>query len=356
MTLRTLLALGAILFALSTLSVQAEDERRPGDGSSLTLYFENDLFAATDRYYTNGMRLSWLSRDLQTIEGNNEWAEVLRPILDFLTKEDPDYTHNVGIALGQGMYTPQDVFNRDLVPNDRPYAGWTYLALSLHRKNDRQLHVVELSLGMIGDYSFAHETQDAVHDIRNIRKSEGWDHQLDNEPGLILTYDHRRRYATSLSDIGVDRWTDNKLGIDAIPYFSLSVGNVLTQATVGTTVRVGWNLPKNFHSNRIRTAGYALGASASAADKDQAHPGKLSVYLFTGLEGKAVARDITLDGNTFAPSHSVDKENFVGEFEAGLGVRYDRFSFTYTYVVRTKEFTTQPENQEYVALSFGYAF
>jgi hypothetical protein len=31
-----------------------------------TFYLENDYFGGTDRHYTNGVKLSWLSRDLTT--------------------------------------------------------------------------------------------------------------------------------------------------------------------------------------------------------------------------------------------------------------------------------------------------
>ena len=41
-------------------------------------------------------------------------------------------------------------------------------------------------------------------------------------------------------------------------------------------------------------------------------------YLFAGLEGRAVFRNIFLDGNTFTDSHSVDSKHFVGDIQAGL--------------------------------------
>src|SRR5690606_13478692 len=160
------------------------------------------------------------------------------------------------------------------------YAGWTYLSLSLHRKNDRILHVAELSLGIVGDYSFAHETQDAVHDLRRIRKSEGWDHQLDNEPGIILSYEQRRRYALGMDELDMDlgQLSEGTVGVDATPRFSVSVGNVLTQASAGIPARAGWNLPRDFHGNRIRVAGYALPDPDGSTARHGAD--RLSIYVF----------------------------------------------------------------------------
>ena len=34
-------------------------------GGTLSLYFENDLFAGTDRYYTNGVKAGWSTTDLE---------------------------------------------------------------------------------------------------------------------------------------------------------------------------------------------------------------------------------------------------------------------------------------------------
>jgi len=37
------------------------------------------------------------------------------------------------------------------------------------------------------------------------------------------------------------------------------------------------------------------------------------MYLFAFVDGRAVGRDIFLDGNTFTDSHSVTRKTFVGD-------------------------------------------
>lgn len=338
----------------------ASSPRRPAlnKKSTLSFYLENDLFVHTDRYYTNGARITWLSPDAETLwEDESEHIPApalwLRDALDALSlrlggNDQERWTHNIGLAVGQEIYTPDDITIRENQDDDRPWAGWTYVALSLHRKNEHKLHVLELSVGIVGDYSFAEQTQDNIHKMRDFDRPQGWHNQLDNEPGVILTYEQKRRYA----------WESEMtwLGADLIPYGSVSIGNVSTQAVLGSTVRIGYNLPHDFHSNRIRTAGYALGPNASEADVASALPGAISVYLFGGIEGKAIARDIFLDGNTFAPSHSVDKEPFVGEFEYGVGMRYRNFRAALTLVARTREFETQVADQRYGSISISYSY
>jgi hypothetical protein len=67
----------------------------------------------------------------------------------------------------------------------------------------------------------------------------------------------------------------------------------------------------------------------------------LAWYVFAGLDGRAVAHDITLDGNTFETSPHVSRQPWVGEAELGLAVMYHGVRLTYTQVVQTEEFHGQ---------------
>ncbi len=78
--------------------------------------------------------------------------------------------------------------------------------------------------------------------------------------------------------------------------------------------------------------------------------------LFTGLEARALAWDIFLDGNTFADSHSVEKKDLVADATAGLALTYNNTRISYTLVCRTKEFDLQQDPQIFGALSLGVRF
>ncbi|MFA4261132.1 DUF2219 family protein, partial [Xanthomonas perforans] len=67
---------------------------------------------------------------------------------------------------------------------------------------------------------------------------------------------------------------------------------------------------------------------------------------YTGVS-RWVIRDITLDGNTFRNSHSVDKRPFVGDVGYGLAVMYGRWKFALARYHRTREFDTQRETPVY---------
>ena len=97
--------LAAALLALPGASGAAEE---PEDGT-LSLVFENDLFYDTDRNYTNGVRASWLSGPDRT----PAWA--LRAARWFPLFPDGG-TVRTSYAVGQNMYTPEDIALRDPPP------------------------------------------------------------------------------------------------------------------------------------------------------------------------------------------------------------------------------------------------
>jgi hypothetical protein len=60
-----------------------------------------------------------------------------------------------------------------------------------------------------------------------------------------------------------------------------------------------------------------------------------------------VIRDITLDGNTFRNSHSVDKRNWVAQGGYGLAVMYNRWKFALARYHSTREFDLQDQSPIY---------
>jgi hypothetical protein len=299
----------------------------------LSFHMENDLVVGTDYDYTNGFLVQRISGNIESWD-LPKWATKVRDSIPLFDREG--YKNNVGYGFGQEMYTPKEIEDPDLREDDRPYAGWTYLTLSLHHKDVRKLNKLELKLGFIGERSLAEDTQKLVHELTDSSEPMGWEHQLKDEFGVILSYEHRRKLFS-------DHW------YDVIPNVKVSVGNVATFVSVGMTVRCGYNVPNDFHSNRISSSGYALPRGPKPRSS-------LSVYVFTTVSGYAVARDVFLDGNTFQDSHSVDKKWLRGELEVGGGISYKKFFLTYTRVFKTKEYDTQDSGPTYGSVNVGFRF
>jgi lipid A 3-O-deacylase len=168
------------------------------------------------------------------------------------------------------------------------------------------------------------------------------DTQLKDEPGvnLVVSRQLRHNWATGFDGISVG----------VIPSVSASLGNVHTYAGAGATLRIGNALEADFGPPRVRpvTAGSVFYERNAGAG--------LGWYLFAGVEGRVVARDITLDGNTWRDSRSVNREWLVGDASAGLAVMYGGWRLTATYTVRSHEFETQREAAQYGSFSLARQF
>jgi lipid A 3-O-deacylase len=316
--------------AITKAMLEAEDDER----GTLSITYENDIFSGRDDGYTNGFRASWTT-------GADKVPFALRPFANAIPFFPDDGQKRISYALGQSMFTPNDIEAYSLQPNDRPYAGWLYGTVGLVSDTGTQYDTLELTLGMVGPASLAHPTQRLVHQhITGSPEPRGWTHQLDNEPGIVLSYDRKWRSFYQFSALGH--------GVDFTPGVGAAIGNVMTDAKMGATIRIGRNLPSDYGPPRVRPA---------LSGSDYFIPTRgLGWYLFAGAEGRYVARNIFLDGNTFSDSHSVDKENWVGDIQTGIAVTYNNWRVAYTHIFRSKEYDTQSEAESFGAFTVSTQF
>lgn len=307
------------------------------DGWTVNLATENDMFGSdTDRHYTHGTRLSFAAPEGDVADWMREGASYF-PLFSDQGKLRASY------ALGQNLYTPSDISLTDPNLMDRPYAGWLYGSFGLVSDLGNRIDTLELTLGVVGPASLGEQTQKYVHKVVDSPDPKGWDHQLKNEPGIVLTYERKIRRFLTL-DTGV-----HGLEIDATPHAGLSLGNIFTHAEVGTMFRLGWDLEKDRGGPpRIRPS---LPGSDYYAKSDG-----FGWYLFAGVAGRAVARNIFLDGNSFTSSYDADKKHFVADAQVGIALRYDDFRLAYTQIIRTKEFKDQQKPDRYGAITLSYQF
>ncbi|MDZ7761251.1 MAG: lipid A deacylase LpxR family protein [Desulfovermiculus sp.] len=318
-----------------------------GEDKSRKVLSLNDLFGNTDKYYTNALQLTWLSKDLEEYKDDvrlPDWSLPLFRLAPFVN--EPESMHNVGLILGQQIYTPADIYTHKLIPNDRPYAGFLYSGLALHSKTIDQLDTIELIAGVVGPSALGEQAQNTVHRIRDLKQAQGWEHQLRDEPALRLSW--QRKWRTW------EKTADCHLGADLIPSAGLTVGNVLTAANAGTELRFGYRLPRDFGSDVIRPG---TGVSVPEPSEPRAAPwGRFGLHMFAAAQVQAVAHNIFLDGNTWKDSHSVDKHPVVADVSLGLALNYERFKLTYRHLFRTQEFTRQDEPQVIGSLTLTWAF
>ncbi len=316
-------------------------------GGTLGLYLENDLFAGTDQHYTSGFKLSWSSHNLEQLS-DSRYANPLLPLFDILPYiNEKEYQKNLVFALGQNIYTPVNTVATGLLVNDRPYAGWLYLGVGVVWKDSEVRNSLVLDIGVVGQASQAEEVQDFVHDLRGFDSPNGWDNQLDDEIAFTLAYERKWRWPRHARRSGFD-W-------EVLPHAGLAVGTVRTFANVGAEVRAGLNLPDDFGTPSIGPAATTstpvdgeMGADRSRFD--------VGTYLFARVDGRAVARNIFLDGNTYGDSHSVSKKPLVADLSAGVAINFKNTKLAYALVYRTKEFKGQADEQVFGTVSVNWTF
>ncbi len=325
------------VFGLAAGSLFGSDR---GQQSQLTLYWENDIFARSDRQYTNGFKFSWLSADMDDYELTG-WSETVVGHLPFINR--PGVVRNLGLSFGQEIYTPDDIRLPNPPQDDRPYAGWLYAGISFHSKTLTRTDIIEFNVGVIGPLSLAEETQKTIHSIFGADRPEGWDHQLKTEPGILGLYERKWRAG--------DYAFGEAFRTDFIPHVGAGVGNVAVYGSAGGMVRYGYNLPRDFGTNPLRRPGDV----PLPADDGAPRP-PFGVHLFAGVDGRYVAHDIFLDGNTFRDSRSVERRPWVAELNGGLGFEYRDFRATYSIVYRTRQFESQDRSLLFGSISATVPF
>ena len=311
------------------------------DRSVLSFTLENDLPADTDRYYTNGFRFTWTSRvdDVPT---------TVRNAADPILGKDGEFRWQA--SFGQNMYTPTDLTRKQPDPTDQPYAAWLYGSIGViadvphDPKGIRRTQTSALlSLGVVGPAALGEQVQDFVHDVIGATDPQGWGEQLHNEPAVLLMLQRRWVFGAPVTLSG--------LRIDTAPHAALALGNVFTHAAGGLTLRFGEPPRSDYGPPRIQPQ--SPGSTYFGPLDDG---GEVGWYLFAGVEGRAVARNIFLDGNTFRNSPNVGSNPFVADLSAGLVVTIGDLRLSYTHVLRSQEFDGQSGPSVFGGFSVGYRF
>lgn len=320
--------------ALVVFSLPALAENTDSTGR-LSFVFENDFFAGNDRNYTNGIKFIWIPDNATEPP---KWASKAANIIPWFPKGN-SLKH--GYAFGQSIFTPDNISVKNPHKDSHPYAGWLYATMGVASEKNNQLDLVTFTLGIVGPAAMAKDSQKFIHKLIDSDDPKGWDTQLENELGFILTHKHIWR--------GVKSFSLDKYKLDISPYTGLSLGNIHTNASIGATLRFGKNLPNDFGPPRVQP---------SMPSGTDFNPSSMQTnwYAFVGFEGQAVARDIFLDGNTFRESRSVDKKPLVADIQFGVVFDWKDFRLGYTHVFRTKQFTTQKSTDGFGSITMNFAF
>src|SRR5690554_3280137 len=302
------------------------------DDGAFTLKVENDgLGSSDDGHFTSGVEFEW-----SFAPDDNHWSQRLATALPEGLIGRADRT---AYRLTHQIYTPDNIRQRELIEDDRPYAGLVMGGISLYedveRGNWRQATDLHVDVGMVGPSSQADSLQREVHRVTNSDRPNGWDNQLGDEPILNATF--RRQWWHQLPLAGKT--------FSHGPSVGAALGNLYTYANGGYGVRWG-------------DAGTGLPTVTPNPGNRQSftqHNG-FRWYLFASVEGYFMAHNLTLDGNTFKNSHSVDRREWVGDVAGGVALAWNAWQLTYTAVSRSREFHGQEESDSFGMITLARSF
>ncbi len=294
---------------------------------SVTVYWDNDgtypnIIDDTDRYYTSGQGVE-LGFSFDASDG----------LSGRLAPGWQNARFGAGLSIEQQIYTATDISLADPPADDHPYGGWLSLNIAFQRADNTRHDHFELGVGVIGEWSGGRWVQDLIHDnIPDEIDPAGWGTQLANELAINAVY--QRTWRTEKGEIG-------GVEFDMLPAARADLGNVFVRARGQATVRLGMHLPESFGPASL--LGFKDHTAGSFADPEQ----DWSVYGYVTVSADAVARNIFLDGNTFATSRSTEREDFIARGTVGIVARYKCVEFGWSQTFETESFENQPDGQSF---------
>ncbi|MDP2722637.1 MAG: lipid A deacylase LpxR family protein [Bacteroidales bacterium] len=255
----------------------------------LRVLFENDIFANTDFYYTNGVNIAFTT-------------PLARTGLYFLlagTSKKPD-VEATGFSFTQKIYTPTNPDVDYVITGDRPFSG--YLTLEQFRETysikSKLMMRSSLEFGVLGPASFGGKVQSSIHQIEPI----GWDNQIKNM--VVVNY----RFLVEKGLISNQRAELNLTG-------SVSVGTAFNNLQPGLYFRAGQFIP-------------VLRGEASILEKPN-WSSDWQYWFFVNMQASVVFYDATLQGSLFSDNSTYTIQanqlnRFVPQAAAGLALYYKR--------------------------------
>lgn len=327
--------------------LQAQFKPPAKDRGSLVFSLENDVWLKQDDGYTNGVQLMWITPELQPDSGSpfmRNLGKLNRKLLGDTRSSGQSEnstmlsTRRACLALVQGMFTPDNLRAKELIPDDRPYAGLLYASLAIVRLSPVQQDSAGLAVGVVGPLSLAGTVQRWLHKKYDWTYPEGWENQLKNEPVMELWYNRLwnlippRIYFHGFQPAV-------KAGLGA------QVGNLLIAAAAVIDFKLGFNLkPQMDTFTAAPLFNYFFTGRAN----------QTSVYAFVRLEGRSVVRNMLLQGNTFRESHGVEICPLNGQLSTGLAYQSSQAGIIVYFVMKTREFVGQKYRDPYIGLTFSY--
>jgi hypothetical protein len=320
--------------AAAVLSSAHAENTAIDEGGVWTLLAENDQVGGTDQHYTAGWKLGRAAQ----IGNHRLPARLLRA--------GEGSRSFFQLSAAQQIYTPEDNGATEPLFDQHPFAGWLYLEgiAVTDRGPGRPIDQIRLQLGVVGPWAKAEDVQNTIHRLTGADEFEGWENQIGNQVGGVLNFD--RRWTNM-------EWQRGGLEVDVTPHAGVSLGNVLTSLNGGVTMRFGSNLDRPFGRPRNEPG------DGGIAWFGPGHGSNRPFYGFVGIEARAVAQKIWLDGRPFEDDIVTQDSRTVNfDLEGGvvMPLPFLPARMTASYVRRSRTFEGQDQQRDFGTISFSTRF
>ncbi len=334
------------------------------------LMFENDVLQLRptdirDHDFTNGVRIDLMG---------NFWGRLFtrQVLLEFPKEPGRRFDYLYSFSIGQEMYTPDNIRVPTIIRNDRPYAGWLYLASGLITTDPigaRKL-TSSVSLGVMGPISRSDSVQSFIHHLFGFTHPAGWNNQIANDIGLNYAVRYEARPFKQIHR-----------AFDLIGMVEGNLGTVTNYIGAGGMLRIGqfndyFQNATGLYDPRLTAHSVADPTLYSRMDSvrreqlkgpsNHKHPQspanrRFQLYGFMRPLIRAVLDNSFLQGgwtSRFRNPYTIpseDIERFYINVEYGGVLSYGRTQLTYSQSFRTREFQ-QGKVQQWgrISLLFGF--
>jgi lipid A 3-O-deacylase len=299
------------------------------------LHWDNDILAKgrTDRWYTNGLRLSWTFNAPPTSDLSKLCLDGSRWFLW------DDKIPTLGYSVGQSMYTPSDVSQAAPQVNDRPWGAYLFFGVTAHAyKTDSggsEFRATELKVGTTGRYALGEQVQSLIHRMTSSAEPQGWDQQLRARPGVQLSHARVYRIGDQLSR----------------DYFGFQSGWGLATGTLRTYGN--FNVAMSIGDLSGRNSPLLVGNEGDFVAQDfNNRPQFEKPFAFVAANITGVAHNYFLDGDTPYGKANIERKNFYTMLQWGVSIPLQKWigkkwpRLVYSQSSRSSEFRSQTLNKD----------
>ncbi|MFG6441427.1 lipid A-modifier LpxR family protein [Roseateles sp. LKC17W] len=310
-----------------------EVESAPGKSGYRGWQFDwdNDMFARTDRWFTNAMRVSWVverpHREADPISARLLDARSLLLGQALLAAPAQGEKSGQGIAynVGQLMYTPADITISAPQHLDRPWSGALYAGATVFGYRSQMFESTDLKLGVAGRGSKAAWVQRKWHRLIGADYPAGWEHQQPSRPFVQAQHMALR----SFGDRGgaSDRWGFHT-------GYAAAVGTHRSYASLLAGLSLGWQAGRN--------PVFAVSNDGDLVVHDLGETQALRrLLVFANVSATAVGHNRFITGRTVSGDPELRLRRGVAALQLGANLPLGRhWRVMYTHTLRSAEFVS----------------